>query len=146
MLSSYLVVTPMLMADDWDQVFEPTIEAIEAIKTKKQKIVFDTSYSEPYIHYLFWTGYDPVRLQQVSSNLDLDYYGSVDKVRFKSLDNVYFESVDWPTRRGDSGTVFILPNSKVPPSEFATDPKIELLNEIKNKSGQVVFRLLEIKG
>jgi len=145
MVSSYLVVTPSVMANEWDQVFKSTVEAVELIKSDKQKIVFDTSYSEPYIHYLFWTGYDPLKLQQVSSTLNLDYYGSIERIRFVHLDNVYFESVDWPTRRGDSGTVFVLPNSKVPPSEFAGDPKIKLLKEIKNKPGQVVFRLLEIK-
>ena len=144
MVSSYLVVTPSLKANDWDQVFQPTVQAVEEIRQTKEKIVFDTSYSEPYIHYLFWTNYEPTKLHQVTSGLELDYYGSIEKIRFKNLGNVYFEPVDWPTRRGDSGTVFVLPNSKVPPSEFAGDPKVKLLKEIKNKPGQIIFRLLEI--
>jgi 4-amino-4-deoxy-L-arabinose transferase-like glycosyltransferase len=145
MTSSYLVVTPTIKSNDWDQVFKPTIQAIEEISQTKHKIVFDTSYSEPYIHYLFFTGYEPAKLHQTTSGLDLDYYGSIDRIRFKNLDNVYFEEVDWPSRRGDSGTVFVLPNSKVPPSEFTGDPKVKLLREIKNKPGEIIFRLLEIK-
>ena len=144
MISSYLVVTPSLRANDWDQAFSATIKAIEEAKPYAKKIVFDTSYSEPYIHYLFFTGYQPAKLHQTTSGLDLDYYGSIDRIRFNNLDNIYFEQVDWPTRRGDSGTIFILPDSKVPPSEFLGDPKVNLLKEIKNKPGQVIFRLLEI--
>jgi 4-amino-4-deoxy-L-arabinose transferase-like glycosyltransferase len=144
MTSSYLVVTPTLNGNDWDQVFQSTVKEVKRIGSSKQKIVFDTAYSEPYIHYLFFTGYEPVKLQQVTSSLDLDYYDSIERVRLQSLDNVYFEEVDWPSRRGDQGTVFVLPNSKVPPSEFITDPKVKLLKEITNTNGQVVFRLLEI--
>jgi 4-amino-4-deoxy-L-arabinose transferase-like glycosyltransferase len=145
MLSSYLVVTPHQKANDWDQVFQSTVKTVEEVRPSKSKVVFDVSYSEPYIHYLFWTSYPPIKLHEVSSKLDLDYYSSIEKIRFDSLDNVYFQLVDWPTRRGDSGTVFVVPNDKVPPSEYAGDPKVELLKEIKNNSGQVVFRLLEVK-
>ena len=143
--SSYLVVSPTLRSNDWDQVFKPTVKAIEVVSSTSQKIVFDTSFSEPYIQYLFWAKYSPTKVQAVSSSLALDYYGSIEKIRFTKLDNVYFELVDWPTRRGDRGTIFVLPNSKVPPSEFITDPKVELLNEIKNTKGEIVYRLLEIK-
>lgn len=143
--SSYLVVTPALRSNDWDQVFKPTVKAVEELTPTGKKIVFDTSFSESYIQYLFWAKYSPTKLQEVSSSLDLDYYGSIEKIRFTKLENVYFELVDWPSRRGDTGTIFVLPNSKVPPSEFATDPKVELLSEIKNTKGEIVFRLLEIK-
>ena len=143
-ISSYVYVTPYERGFYWDQSFDETVEFVEGIKSEKEKIVWDTGYSEPYIQYLFWTRYNPRKLHEVTRALPLDYYGSGERVRFDHLENVYFEEVDWPTRRGDRGTVFVMPAERLPVSEFVTDPIVKLLKEIKFKNGQTSFRIVEI--
>jgi len=143
--SSYLVVTPNQRAVEWDYVFKNVVSAINTQIDSAEKVVWDTSYSEPYIHYLFWSKFDPDELQVTTKNLDLDYYGETSEVRFLNVGKVYFENVDWPTRRGDSGTIFVVQDKLVPPSEFITDPNVEMLDEILLPDGKVMFRLLKIK-
>ncbi len=140
--TSYLYVTPYERAYYWDQPFKQTVEAINKYAPTAEKVVVDTSYSEPYIHYLFWSKYDPKKLQ--GQSLKLDYYGSSERIRYDHIDNIYFENVDWPTRRGDSGTIFVVPHTEVPPSEFITDPKVKLLDTTYFPNGEAAFRLLLI--
>lgn len=147
-LYSYFILTPTRRAPDWDFGYQQAVDYVNE-QENYSKVVIDDPDSDPYIHYLFFGKVDPKIYQQEVAksgfNLD-DYYQSFEKLRPNKLGNIYFRSVDWGRERGDVGTIFVMKSKVLYESEFITDPKIKLLNEIKYPNGDSAFRVVKIIG
>lgn len=142
---SYTVISSATHAKDWDYGYKEVISYINSLDAKK--VVIDDRATEAYIHYLFFTKYDPVKYQEVVAKLgplDSYYYNDPSEIRPTVVGNVEFRNVDWPKERGDDGVVFVMKADLLPVSEFENDPKIKLLKQIKYPDGQTAFRIVKV--
>ncbi len=144
LFSTYVYLTPMVRAKDWDQPFKETAAKVNSLLKTEKKIVWDRRISEPYIQYLFWSGYDPVKLQEVTKNLEFDYYGSVGEVRFSHLDKLYFEPINWGARKREVGTVFVVDAADTPESSIITDERLKIIDRISLPDGRRFFNIVKV--
>ena len=146
-LYSYFYLTQTDRARSWDYGYK---EIMSIIKTfpKESRIIFDDPWTEVYIHYLFFLKIDPVIYQKEveSAGYPKDfYYSNISKLRPEKFGQVEFRHIDWPKVRGDKGTFFVIYAPNLPESEFATDPKVEVIKNISYPNGNTAFRILRIK-
>ena len=146
-LYSYLALTPAVRAPFWDYGYKEIVTFINNQKDYNEVRVDDPT-SEAYIHFLFFTPVNPILYQaEVKKNKDPKpyYYTSADNIRPPGFGKFVFRDVDWPKERGDINTIFVMKAERLPASEFETDPKIELLKEIRYPDNTIAFRIVRIK-
>ncbi len=138
-LDAYFVHQPIKNAKYWHYGYKQAVQEVAKVQSEYEKIVFQQSYTQPYIYFLFFTQYDPVTYQKkanlVVNNIDV---GLVEK-----LDNISFEFVSWP-KVAEPGTLIVGDNIAIP-SDFSL-ADYELISEIKDPGGiETSFRILEVK-
>lgn len=145
-LFSYLVITPAKYARSWDYGYREIVDFIETLPESKRVVVYDP-WTEPYIHFLFYQEKHPSiyheEVLEMGSPYEY-YYDSSDEIRPLGFENYEFRKVDWRKERGDKGTVFVMFAETLPESEFAGDPKIQLLKVVEYPDGQPAFRIVEV--
>ncbi len=139
-LDAYFVHLPKHNGEYWNYGYKQAVEYITPIQDKYEKIIFLQSYDQPYIFFLFYQKYDPLKYQSgahfVSEGLDV---GLVDK-----LDNIEFEEFSWPHATGQKGTLVIGDNISIPENYGETN--YTLLKEIKYPDNyKIAFRIVEVK-
>lgn len=72
--------------------YKQAIQYIVQNKDKYDQIYMTDFYGQPYIYYLFYSQYSPVKYQSIA-NLEESKTGDTGTV--KNIDNIYFESTDW---------------------------------------------------
>lgn len=144
LFSSYVYLTPMMRAIDWDQPFKETTNKVLALQKTEKKIVWDRRISEPYIQYLFWSKYDPVILHAVTQKLNLDYYNDTREIRFTNLGNLYFKAVDWGAMKREVGTVYVVDAADTPESSIVTDDRLKILDRINLPDGRRIFNIVKV--
>lgn len=117
-------------------------QAIDRIKDHpSQKVYFTDVYGQPYIYYLFYTKYDPVRYQKnnqfVSGGVDVGTVGRVDSVEFHQF------SVDDINTQKD--TLFIGTIGNIPDTFDMNSPLIEYSDQINYPDGRPIFRVIKTK-
>ena len=143
---NYLVLNSATRARDWDYGYKQIVEFVGK-QTGCEKIVVDDLWTESYIQFLFFNKTQPeIYYKEVVklANVGEFYYNSGEKIRPISYGNFEFRKVDWPSERGDKGTIFVMYRDALPESEFINDPKVELLKEIKYPDGEVAYRIVKI--
>jgi len=101
-LISYFVRFPIELAQDWRSEDLKTVEYIQSIEKKYDKIVFDDSAGFYYTSLLFYGKIDPTYHQQ---NAKYSLHGLVNGV---DKDGKYeFRKVDWSKDLEDKNTLFI---------------------------------------
>lgn len=146
-LYSFAVLTPATRASFWDFGYKEIVSFINS-RSDYQEVRVDDPTTESYIHFLFFGHVDPNYYHSaVKKFIDPRqyYYGSAEEIRPPGFGKFVFRPVDWPTERGNSDTIFVMKAERLPPSEFETDPKIELLKEIRYPNGITAFRIVKIK-
>jgi 4-amino-4-deoxy-L-arabinose transferase-like glycosyltransferase len=144
-LYNYTILTQATRARNWDYGYKQIFEFLSS--QDSNKIVIDDPVTESYIHYLFFNKITPDIYQQAVYNLknpEEYYYLDPSEVRPVNVNNYEFRKVDWPSERGDSGTIFVFYADELPESEFAGDPKVKLLKEIYYPDGKQAYRILKI--
>ncbi|MGB6838877.1 MAG: glycosyltransferase family 39 protein, partial [Microgenomates group bacterium] len=139
-LDAYFVHIPKHNGEDWYYGYEQAVEYITPIQDKYEKIIFLQSYNQPYIFFLFYQKYDPLKYQPKAHLVDegLDV-GLVDK-----LDNIKFEEFSWPYATGQKGTLVIGDNISIP--EYYGEANYTLLKEIRYPDNyKIAFRIVEVK-
>jgi 4-amino-4-deoxy-L-arabinose transferase-like glycosyltransferase len=145
-LFNYLALNSATRARDWDYGYKQIVEFIDK-QTNYEKIVVDDMWTESYIQFLFFDKVSPaIYHKQVSRLVDVGdfYYNDAEEIRPNAYENYEFRKVDWPSERGDTGTIFVMYRDALPESEFVNDPKVELLREIKYPNGEVAYRIVKI--
>jgi hypothetical protein len=147
-LDSYFVHLPVHNAKHWFYGYKQAIEEITPIQDSYQNIVFQQSYNQPYIYFLFYgvdgssasQGYDPVRYQAQAKLAET----GIDVGLVESLDNISFSSVSWPYPTDQKGTLVIADSVGIP-HDFKEDD-YKFLSEIKYPDNfTTAFRIVEIK-
>lgn len=146
---SYFGLNQTTRAGYWDYGYREVVEYTKSLP-EKTRIIVDDPKTEAYVHFLFFGKIDPEIYHKEVAKLNppRDYYYTDNrKIRPDRLGNIEFRHVDWPTERGDKGTVFIMAAERLPESEFISDPKIELLREIyyPSRDKKIAFRIVKIK-
>jgi len=90
-LSSYFIHAPQKYAFAWNRGFSEIIPIIEQQKPNYQNIYFTNIYDQPYILYLFFSKYDPIKIQNQIKLTPPDKFGfsTVDQI-----DNITFNIPD----------------------------------------------------
>lgn len=86
-LDSYYIHAPKRYSFAWNRGFSETIPYLESQKNNYQNIYFTNKYDQPYILYLFFSKYDPKKLQAQIKLTPPDKFGfsTVEKI-----DNITF--------------------------------------------------------
>jgi 4-amino-4-deoxy-L-arabinose transferase-like glycosyltransferase len=139
-LDSYFVHLPKHNAKYWFYGYREVVKKVTPIQSRYNKIIFQQSYDQPYIYFLFYQKYDPVKYQEqaklILSGVDVGLIGK--------LDNIYFENFTWPHATGQKDSLLI-GNSIAIPSDFSID-SYELIAEIKYPDNfMTAFRIVETK-
>lgn len=160
MLSAFLIVlgfsvfnylfglfymTPVTNWKDWDYGYR---EIADVIKKEPQdlKVVIDNPNTESYIELLFYkvitiNDYQNTAWQLIGNG---NYYSLATEMRPNKVGRFEFRSVDWPTERGNSDTLFIFSADRLYPSEFAGDPKLKLEKTIMSPSNDPAFYIIRV--
>jgi 4-amino-4-deoxy-L-arabinose transferase-like glycosyltransferase len=142
-LDAYFVHLPAHNSNFWRYGYKEAVNYISSVESKNS-IVFEQSFNQPYIYFLFFQKYDPAKYQQQANLVDSQYKGDVG---FEThLDNIRFETVDWSALRSAHSTLVIVSPVSIPP-EIQNDSKdFPVIKEIKYLNGRdVAFDIIEIK-
>jgi 4-amino-4-deoxy-L-arabinose transferase-like glycosyltransferase len=143
---NYVFSNQVVRAHDWDYGYRQMIDYVNTLPPGT-KVVVDDPWTEPYIHFLFFNKTDPVIYQKEIEKLgDVSgyYYSDSSEIRPNKLGFYEFGKVDWPTERGNTGTVFVMWADTLPDSEFVNDPKVQLIHKILYPGGKTAFKIVKI--
>ena len=144
-LDEYFVHTPKHNSQYWDFGYKQVVEAVTPIQANYKKIVIKQSYAQPFIFFLFYQKYDPVKFQKIADKVFLpSKFGDVGLVTH--LDNLEFRQIDWPLDRRDHGTLFVADPIQIPPDDSKDESQFKLIKEIKYLNDlDTAFRIIEVK-
>jgi len=117
------------------------VESLVPIMDRYEKIKIQQSFDQPYIYFLFYEKYDPIKYQKQAKLVESEYKGDVGYV--EQIDNVCFCAIDWPQNKKEKGTLIVADSIRIPQSELS-DSSVHLIREIKS-SNTVLFRIVEIE-
>lgn len=124
--SIYMLYQPKRDAEHWGDGKKQLSHYVEEKKTQYDTIYVTGDKWRPYIHYLFYTNYDPARFQSSGT--------------YKQIDNIKFGTADWDREDYwrlsgenladllDGNTLFILT-----PSDFAKQQQLETYGKVPYK-------------
>ncbi len=143
-LDAYFVHLPKHDSILWEYGYKQVVETVASIKDNYKNVKVQQSFAQPYIYFLFYEKYDPVKYQAQAKLSDSGYKGDVGYVT--KLDNIEFAPIDWSVNRGESGTLFVADPVRIPP-EDSKDPNLfNIIREIKYLNGRdTAFRIVEVK-
>jgi hypothetical protein len=87
-LDSYYIHAPKRYSFAWNSGFSEIIPYVESQKNNYQNIYFTNKYDQPYILYLFFSRYDPHKIQSQIKLTPPDQYGFS---TVNQIDNIHFE-------------------------------------------------------
>jgi len=138
-LDAYFIHLPKHNAKYWFYGYKQAVELITPLQADYQKIIFQQSYDQPYIYFLFYQRDDPAKYQ---SQAKLTGAG-VDVGLVEKLDNISFEPFSWPLA-AEKGTL-VVGDSIAIPDNFSRQ-NYRLISEIKYPGDtETAFRILEVK-
>jgi hypothetical protein len=140
-LESYFFHLPIHNARYWNYGYKQVIQTITPIQKNYNRIIFQQSYDQPYIYFLFYQKYDPKKYQ---SQATLSYYLGPDVGLVERLDNIYFMGFSWPYATGEKSTLIV--GTDVGVSKDYNPKDYNLIKEIKYPDNfMTAFRILETK-
>ncbi len=142
-LDSYFVHQPIHNSQFWQYGYKQMVEKITPIQKNYKEVIVQQSYDQPYIYFLFFQKYDPVKWQKQAY---LKQDNGLDVGHIEKLDNICFCAIDWSRDRGDHGDLIVADTKVIPPLD-SNDPKqFTLIDEIKYLNNKTTaWRILEIK-
>ena len=139
-LDAYFVHLPKHNGEYWHYGYEQAVEYITPVQDKYEKIIFLQSHDQPYIFFLFYQEYDPLKYQAKAHLVDEGF----DVELVAELDNIKFEEFSWPHATGQKGTLVIGDNISIP-EDYGED-NYTLLKEIKYPDNyKTAFRIVEVR-
>jgi len=143
-LDAYFVHLPKHNSIYWSYGYKQIVETVSPIQGNYKAVKVQQSYAQPYIYFLFYQKYDPAKYQAQARLVKSQFEGDVGLV--EKLDNICFCAMDWPSQRGEEGTLFAADTIAIPPSDSSDEGKFALIKEIKYLNGlDTAFRIIEVK-
>jgi len=139
-LDSYFVHLPIHNAKHWFYGYKQAVTVITPIQNDYKNIVFQQSYDQPYIYFLFYQKYDPAKYQEQAKLTE----GGVDVGLVEKFDNILFETFSWPYRTDRKNTLVVGNPVGIPADINEND--FRLIKEIKYPDEfETAFRIVEVK-
>lgn len=133
-LDSYFVHLPINDAEYWNYGYKQTVISVAENTESNDKIVFQQSFAQPYIYYLFFNSVEPSEYQRQARLTD----SGIDVGLVPKVDNIEFIEYSWPPP-SESGD-FIIGDTVVVPE---ADPDgYQLIDEIRYPEGKPAFRII----
>jgi len=141
---AYYLHVPKHNSQLWEYGYKQIVETVTPIQGNYKKVLVQQSFAQPYIYFLFFQKYDPVKYQKEA---ELTVADSVLDVGYVTkLDNIEFGPIDWSVNRGDHSTLIVGDTVRIPPEDSKDEDLFKLIKEIKYLNGRdTAFRILEIK-
>ena len=105
-LHQYYVHTNTDYQADWQYGYKEAIAAVEPYTGTDKRIIFDKSFEQPYIFYLFYTNYDPQKYIATGGS-------SRTSNKCYTIDNAYFGDCSDKLRNGD---ILVVVGDSIPPN------------------------------
>ncbi|MCX7928164.1 MAG: hypothetical protein N2558_00575 [Patescibacteria group bacterium] len=140
-IDAYFIHQPIHNAKHWQFGYKQVVQSLKLYIESENKIIFQQSYAQPYIYYLFYSQYDPRKLQ--ARKLERYKENRHDVSLVKSIDSIYFENFSWP-KHAEEGSI-IVGNEISIPSDFDKWSGYELVSRIKNLDGSIAFTVVKVK-
>jgi 4-amino-4-deoxy-L-arabinose transferase-like glycosyltransferase len=132
---------PAHNSDLWRYGYKEAVQYVVPAESQYKNIVFEQSFNQPYIYFLFYQKYDPAKWQKEAHLVNSQYIGDVGFE--EKIDNIQFKQIDWQALKRQPGTLVITSPASLPP-DYLTNAV--LLNEIKFLNGHdVAFDIVKIK-
>lgn len=141
-LLSYYIFTPLKTfegAGGWQYGYKQLVEVVSPIKNNYQKVIIDNSYQGPYIFFLFYEKYPPIKYQPQAN---LVYKCPTCLGEGGGYDNFIFKEIYWPFDRSRKKTLFAGPPNKIPEQDIE-EGKAAILQKIYFPDGRVAFLVVE---
>jgi len=131
-------------SDHWRYGYRESVKYITSVQSKYNKVIFEQSFNQPYIYFLFYMKYNPSEFQKQARLVDSEYKGDVGYQT--SLDNILFEKIDWSALRNSKNTLVVVDPARVPVEIQNDKENFPIMKEIKYLNGRdVAFEIIEIK-
>lgn len=128
--------------DAWQYGYKQIVEKITPIQSKYQQIIVQQSYEHPYIFFLFYQQYDPLKYQRRVAQIFVPNKEGKDMGLVSGIDNIVFINIDWKLNKPAKNILFVMPVYKLnQESKFFSSYRI--LDEIKDLNGFPLFRIVE---
>jgi len=138
-LDAYYLHLPIHDAQYWYYGYREAVKEVQPYRVENRKIIFQQSFSQPYIFFLFYEKYDPLLYQKIAH---LDPIGN-DVGLVNSMDNIEFRSLSWPFGNLEKGAIFVADNIAAPGDLIGKNFKI--IREIYYPNNlDVAFRVMEV--
>lgn len=141
----YFIHLPQLRSRDWEYGYRESVSKILPISSNYKEIIFQQSYAQPYIYYLFYSRMNPSEYQN-SQNKKYTRSESGDVGLVSKVGNIAYEDIDWQVIRSRRGALVVSDPIHVPPHDSSDESLFQVVDTI-NYLGkkEVAFRLIEIK-
>ena len=141
-LDALFIHVPNHDAELWHYEYKQMVQTVTPIQNNYETVRVQQSYAQPYIYFLFYQKYDPVKYQQQAKLIDSEVEQDVGKV--EHLDNLYFGPIDWSVNRGDTDTLFVADEVRMPIADSSDPEYFRLIKEIKYPNGFTAFRIVDV--
>jgi len=145
-LDAYFMHLPIHNAKYWDYGYREAVETVLPIQSNYQKIVFQQSYEQPFIYFLFYgaqKGYQAYMPEQVQKRLVLKDSSAGDVGLVEQLDNINFRFVGWPITEEEK-TLIIVDGVTAPKEIIGSDYKFISQIMYPDKVS-TAFNIIEVK-
>jgi 4-amino-4-deoxy-L-arabinose transferase-like glycosyltransferase len=138
-LDAYFVHLPKHNAKYWDYGYREAVKYIDESALESRQIVFQQSYEQPFIYFLFYNKLEPAEFRR-SMVFEESSVGDVGLVT--KLGNIDFRFLSWPFHF-PSGTIVVADDVVAPKDLIQSDYKV--LKEVLRPDGSLAFFVLEAK-
>lgn len=143
-LDLYFIHDPKFNSEDRLYGYRQVIKYLLPLVSQKDKVIFTTTYGQPYIYWLFYSKYDPATYQKKVVFKE-NPYGDVGEV--ERIDNLEFRKVYFPADRSIPNAFLVDDEFGLPTRDITSDEeRFRLIKEITFLNDKVAFRVVETIG
>ncbi len=137
----YFIHAPIENARAWVYGYKEVALLIKDKSENYDHIVISDYLGQPYIYYLFYSQYPPKKYQAKANLIQ----NTTDVGSVKSIDNIEFRQVMWPSDRGTRNSLFIGPQEEIPIQDVLPFSEFKVLKEINFPDNRLAFRIINIE-
>ena len=138
-LDAYFVHLPKHNAKYWEYGYREAVEYLKESGLDSRQVVFQQSYDQPFIYFLFYGKLDPREFwgNAVYESSSVGDVGLVSKFK-----NLSFQNLSWPYKY-PAGTL-VVANEVVAPKDLVLKD-YRILKEVQMPDGSLAFLIMEAK-
>ena len=143
-LDQYKFHLPARNSKDWHYGYKQIVEKITPIQSFYKEVIIQQDYTQPYIFFLFYQKYDPLKYQaKVKDVFMSNSLGDVGLV--SELDNLKFVKFHLPGYVSKENILLVGDPFMLPEIDINDKNIFNIIGEIKHLNGSPAFKLIETK-